>query len=460
MAKLDASNFSDIQGFILSSYASNMPCANYLLLKITEPDSCRKWLSQLTSLITTGVDRKTDFSLNIAFTAPALQRLGLTADELQTFSAPFQEGMSTPLRQQLLGDTGNSAADKWTWGNSDNPVDILLLLFASGEDQLAAQLSQLETGISNSGGIALIKSLAAGRQPNAEEHFGFLDGIGQPVIEGTGREQKQLSRTGHATVIKAGEFILGYENEMLKPDPLPAGFNSANFGTNGTYLVFRQLEQHVHEFWNYLDQTTRGDSGTSSRAAQEKLGAKIVGRWKSGAPLTNHPHNDPEIPPAVNQDNNFSFAAKDGDGFGCPIGAHIRRTNPRDSLFDDPEVSLRTVKRHRIIRRGRSYGDRSANVYVNDGKERGLHFICLNSNIERQFEFIQQSWANNPSFDALNNETDPLIGQRNEGNVFSMQGCPARTRIHNLPEFITTKGGAYFFMPGIAALKKIAAINT
>jgi Dyp-type peroxidase family len=456
MAKLDASSFSDIQGFVLSSYAGNMPCANYLLLKITEPGLCRQWLSQLTSLITTGTDRKTDFSLNIAFTAPALQQLGLTAKELQSFSAPFQEGMSTPLRQQLLGDNGNSIPGNWSWGNPENPVDILLLLFASGEEQLAAQLLLLETGISNSGGIALIQSLAAGRQPDAEEHFGFLDGIGQPVIEGTGREQKQLSRTGHATVVKAGEFILGYENEMLKPDPLPEGFNRADFGLNGTYLVFRQLEQHVNEFWNYLDKTTRDASGVSSRAAQEKLGAKIVGRWKSGTPLTNHPHTDPVVPPAVNQDNNFSFAAKDDAGFGCPIGAHIRRTNPRDSLFDDPEVSLRTVKRHRIIRRGRSYGDRSANVYINDGKERGLHFICLNSNIERQFEFIQQSWANNPSFDALNNETDPLIGQRNEGNVFSMQGCPARTRIHNLPEFVTTKGGAYFFMPGIAALKKIA----
>jgi Dyp-type peroxidase family len=225
---------------------------------------------------------------------------------------------------------------------------------------------------------------------------------------------------------------------------------------NGTYLVFRQLEQHVHKFWQYIDQATRDGSGNSVPLEQDKLGAKIVGRWKSGAPTTTHPHSDPEIPPAVNQNNNFSFAKGDEIGLGCPIGAHIRRTNPRDSLFNDPEVSLRTVKRHRIIRRGRSYGDRSANVFVDDGKERGLFFICLNSNIERQFEFIQQSWSNNPSFSALNNETDPLIGQRNDGNVFSIPGCPVRTRVHNLPEFVTTKGGSYFFMPGMKALNQLA----
>ena len=265
----------------------------------------------------------------------------------------------------------------------------------------------MQAGIAASGGVALIKALSAGRQPDSKEHFGFLDGIGQPVIEGTGREAKQMNRTGHATVVKAGEFILGYENEMQKIDPLPATANIADFGRNGTYLVYRQLEQHVHQFWQYIEETTRGADGTSPQAEQDKLGAKMVGRWKSGAPMTTHPHSDPAAPPAVDQSNNFTFAEKDASGFGCPVGAHIRRTNPRDSLFDDPEVSLRTAKRHRIIRRGRSYGNRSQNVYVDDGQERGLHFICLNSNIERQFEFIQQNWANNQSFSALYNETDP-----------------------------------------------------
>ncbi|MDB5159515.1 MAG: peroxidase [Mucilaginibacter sp.] len=445
MATLD---FADIQGFILTSYASNMPCANYLLLKINDATACRQWLKEVSANITTGIDRKNDFALNIAFTVTGLAALGFEGPDLQTFSVPFQDGMGTKIRQQLLGDNGDSAPDNWAWGNDKKPVDILLLLFAKDETELARQRKQLDERIGANSGVGLVIALAAGRQPDSKEHFGFLDGIGQPVIEGTGREAKQVDRTGHATVIKAGEFILGHDNEMLMPDILPTGPGLPGFGLNGTYLVFRQLEQHVHKFWQYVRDT--------DAANPDRLAAKIVGRWKSGAPLTEYRDKDPEVAPAVNQENNFSFAAKDQDGFGCPVGAHIRRTNPRDSLFDDPEVSLRTLKRHRIIRRGRSYGDRSADVYTNDGKERGLHFICLNSNIERQFEFIQQSWANNPSFSALNNETDPLIGPRNNGNVFSIPGCPVRSRVHNLPDFVTTKGGAYFFMPGIKALQAIS----
>ncbi|MGF7041582.1 Dyp-type peroxidase [Mucilaginibacter lappiensis] len=447
--------FSDIQGFVLSSYAKNMPCANYVLLKITDVKTCRNWLATIIPQVTTGVDRKDDYCLNIAFTATAFQKFGFTADELITFSVPFQEGMSTLTRQQILGDDGDSAPARWFWGNEENPVDVLLLLFAKDEDQLDEQLAIIKTGIEQPSGVQLIKSLSAGRQPDTKEHFGFLDGVGQPVIEGTDQKARQLRRTGHATELKAGEFVLGYENEMQKIDPLPAIKRMPEFGKNGTYLVFRQIEQHVHSLWNYLKETTTDANGQSNPKDEEKLAAKMIGRWKSGAPITDHPDADPN-PSGVNEDNNFNFAASDKSGFGCPVGSHIRRTNPRDSLFDDPAVSLLTVKRHRIIRRGRSYGDRTQDVYKNDGKERGLHFICINSNIERQFEFIQQTWVNNLNFATLDHETDPLIGHRSEANLFSIQGCPARTRIHNLPDFVTTKGGAYFFMPGMEALKELA----
>jgi Dyp-type peroxidase family len=447
--------YSDIQGFVLSSYAKNMPCGNYVILKITDVKAFRNWLDTIIPKITTAVERKSDFCLNIAFTATAFQKFGFTADELISFSVPFQEGMSTPTRQQILGDDGDSTPTRWLWGNEDNPVDMLLLLFAKDEDQLNEQLMIIKTGVDQSGGVQLIKSLSAGRQPDSHEHFGFLDGIGQPVIEGTDQKARQLSRTGHATEIKAGEFILGYENEMQKIDPLPAINRMPAFGKNGTYVVFRQIEQHVHSFWSYLKQINTGADGQSSLEGQEKLAAKMIGRWKSGAPISEYPHADLN-PSGINEDNDFTYAGPDKSGFGCPFGAHIRRTNPRDSLFDDPAVSLLTLKRHRIIRRGRSYGDRTEDVYQNDGKERGLHFICINSNIERQFEFIQQTWVNNLNFATLDHETDPLIGHRNDTNMFTMPGYPARTRIHNLPDFVTMKGGAYFFMPGMEALKELA----
>ncbi|WP_184548019.1 Dyp-type peroxidase [Mucilaginibacter sp. FT3.2] len=447
-------NFSDIQGFVLSSYATKMPCANYLLLKVTDVKACKAWLGSIIPQITTGTDRKNDFSLNIAFCATAFRSFGFTEADMISFSAAFQEGMITETRRQIMGDTGNNKPDNWTWGNDKRGVDILLLLFAIDETELKKKLTALEAGILESGGVEVVQSLPAGRQPDSKEHFGFLDGIGQPTIEGTGQKERQLTRTGHATELKAGEFVLGYENEMQKIDPLPAIAGAPEFGKNGTYLVFRQIEQHVHRFWNYVKETAITINAQAGVADQDKLAAKMVGRWKSGAPLAEYPDADP-APTGTNEENNFGFAANDQSGAKCPIGAHIRRTNPRDSLFDDPKMSTLTVRRHRIIRRGRSYGHRTEDVYTDDREERGLHFICINSNIERQFEFTQQTWVNNLNFAALDHETDPLVGQRDPNSMFSIQGCPARTRIHNLPDFVTIKGGAYFFMPGMAALLEL-----
>jgi Dyp-type peroxidase family len=443
----------DIQGFVLTSYAKDMPCANYLLLKINQVSACKDWLKGIIPKITTGTDRKTDYCLNIAFTANAFIQFGFTDNEFLSFSVPFQEGMTTDSRKAILGDIGESAAKNWVWGMPESPVDIVLLLFANSAIEMDNRLKEIEGDIKNRNAVEIIKSLSAGRQPTAHEHFGFLDGIGQPVIEGTDLRGSQLNRTGHATVIKAGEFILGYENEMQKIDDIPKLDKMKDFGRNGTYVVFRQLEQRVDEFWNYIKNKAVDNSGASSRSDQDRLAAKMVGRWKSGAPLTLHKDSDPATGGATSEENNFGFASDDIDGFGCPVGAHIRRSNPRDSLFNDSETSLLTVNRHRIIRRGRSYGDRIKDIYENDGKERGLFFFCINSNIERQFEFIQQMWINNPNFDSLNNENDPLTGVRNEINTFTIQGCPARTRVHQLPDFVVTKGGAYFFMPGIKALK-------
>lgn len=447
-------NFSDIQGFVLSSYADKMPCASYLLLCITDAAACRLWLKSNIGYITRGTDRKKDFCLNIAFTATGFRKLGFSDDSLSSFSVAFQEGMASPVRQQILGDRGNESPDHWEWGIPDqSAVDILLLIFGKDDTEVAHQQAFFVSD-QNTDGLSIIKTLSAGRQPDAKEHFGFLDGIGQPVIEGSSAEARQLSRTGHATVIKAGEFLLGYENEMKITDPLPT-YNNEEFGNNGTYLVFRQLEQHVHTFRQFIVKQAKALYNTDDPLVQDKLAAKIVGRWKSGAPLAKYPEADPVPYGKFSEDNNFGYAFNDMEGLGCPVGAHIRRTNPRDALLDDAEISLNTVKRHRIIRRGRSYGDRSINPDENDYKSRGLHFICINSNIERQFEFIQQTWINNPYFGALFGETDPLTGPRNGDDLFTVPGCPVRTRVSGLDQFVTMKGGEYFFMPGMAALKTL-----
>lgn len=450
----------DIQGFVLSSYA-HLPCANYVLLQITDPELTREWIKRLESQITTAERKQEGFSLNLAFTSTGLSKLGFTASELSTFSRPFAEGMISGHRSRILGDTDENEPKVWDWGSINNFVDILLLVFAENENALDAQLILRLGEIESCGGLRKVAALAAGRQPDTKEHFGFEDGVGQPVIEGSGSEARQQARTHHATVLKAGEFILGYENELGICVALPEARKMPTFGRNGTYLVFRQIEQDVARFWNCLRDLTRRANGAIDDVALEYYGAKIVGRWRSGAPLTKYPNSDPHKDTEKSNENDFEYHTQDQKGFGCPIGAHIRRTNPRDSLGPDSKTALESAKRHRILRRGRSYGSRIENRFIPDGVPRGLNFICLNTDIERQFEFIQQTWVNNRTFAALYDEVDPLIGKKDEQtSSFTVQSDPVRRRIHNLQNFVQIKGGAYFFMPGIRALQHLAQFSS
>ena len=396
---------------------------------------------------------------------------------LSTFSLPFQEGMGTDHRSRILGDTDENAPSNWDWGGTEaTQVDLLLLLYGEDEDVLKSQLLKTREQFS-SGGLTAVAVIEAHRQPDTHEHFGFNDGIGQPVMEGTGNKDRQLKRTHHATELPAGEFLMGHPNvygviadgpavaadadpgNFLAPIQSEAGRLNVtpgmhDLGLNGTYLVLRQLAQDVAKFWNFLDTATRGSSGASDPVARERLGAKFVGRWTSGAPLVLSPQHDN---PALMNENNFDYLTKDKQGTACPVGSHIRRSNPRDSLGPGAATALNSANRHRILRRGRSYGKRIADPMVDDGAKRGLVFICLNSDIERQFEFVQQTWLNNPVFAGLDGEVDPLVGNLVKGDgVFTVQARPLRSRVHNLARFVTVKGGAYFFLPSIRALRYLA----
>ena len=450
----------DIQGFLLSSY-SHLPCATYVLLRVVDPAASRRWLALVADEITTAEGKQKGSSLNLAITSTGLRNLGLDLAGLATFPRAFQEGMATSQRSRILGDAKESAPSLWSWGNVSEPVDILLLIFAADENVLDAELRRRREEINTAGGVQEVLALSAGRQHDTREHFGFADGIGQPVIEDSGRLSGQLKRTGHATVLKAGEFILGYDYDYGSPIDIPRASGMPDFGRNGTYLVFRQMAQHVAEFWRFLDEATRCPDGTSDPEARERLAAKFVGRWRSGAPLVKYPSGDPHAGTStLNSENDFQYYEKDAPGFACPIGAHIRRANPRDALGPDPQTALQSAQRHRILRRGRSYGDRIDNPFVEDGAQRGLHFICLNSDIERQFEFIQQTWINRTTFAGLHCESDPLIGNLNKINkVFTVQDDPLRTRVHNLKRFVTVKGGAYFFLPGLRALRYLGRLE-
>jgi len=288
----------------------------------------------------------------------------------------------------------------------------------------------------------------------SREHFGFTDGISQPILEGT-FDAERFPDSIHLTAL--GEVVLGYPNAfgialgqsdpVGRTDPLPAlrrlpmVDDVASFGRNGSYLVLRQLAQDVEAFRRYIVAQT--GSGHHEDPPAQQLAAKMIGRWRDGTPL---------VPYATVDDNEFVYG-DDPYGGGCPVGAHVRRANPRDALLNTGRP-FRPRNEHRILRRGRSYGPPPDSPSKD---ERGLLFLCLNADIERQFEFIQQNWINNSAFGGLANERDPLVGagEGAGGRSFTLGGLPARQCVHELPRFVTVKGGQYFFLPGIEALRSL-----
>lgn len=470
--------YNDIQGIVLSAY-SKLKCASYLVLQINDPARAKAWLGTIAGEVTnaqkpTGSPPVTN--INIAITYTGLQRLGVPDDVLTTFSFPFIDGMASERRARILGDTGANHPSLWRWGNAATHVDVVLMLYALDEPAIEGYESEQANRATASGLTLIGKPLRAGRQPNSKEHFGFNDGIAQPTIEGTDLYKRQLRRTGHATALPPGEFLLSHQDVYgsIAPSPtldpsldprqiLPrsAEGKTHDLGRNGSYLVFRQLEQDVAGFWRFIDAQTRVND-VPRPDEMDRLSAKFVGRWRSGTPLVLAPQKDDWSGSGLNDNNQFDYAS-DPHGFACPIGSHIRRSNPRDSLGPDHDTGLLTANRHRILRRARSYGHRLATEttpmpVLDDGQERGLHFICLNSDLQRQFEFVQQTWVNNPQFGGLHDEVDPLIGDQSScSGMYTVSADPLRTRYKNLCRFVTVRGGAYAFLPGIRALRWLAS---
>ena len=459
-----------LQGLVVTSF-SNLPCAAYVLYEIQDPTRARTWLSQLVGEITPAGLKQDRLSTNLALTARGLERLGLARDAVETFPHAFRDGMASERRSRILGDVDASHPRNWAWGGPASPVDLLLLVYAADDDVLDAEVASRRAGAAGAG-LRVIDVLEAGRQPDTREHFGFNDGVGQPAIRGTRAELRQRHRTGHVTVLEPGEVILGHPDEYGQPAPSPsvdarsdtgdalarpAATGRRDLGYDGSYLVFRQMSQDVAAFWRYVGEMTATPAGDADPDAQELLAAKMVGRWRSGASMVTNDTDPHAGTPNLVRENSFEYAAADPHGLRVPLGSHIRRANPRDSLGPDPETARRSVRRHRLMRRGRLYGDRIADRMIDDGKPRGLHFICLNSDLERQFEFVQQTWINNRVFGGLFLETDPLVGnQTRTGGVMTMSGEPIRRRIHAMPRFVTVVGGAYFFLPSLNALRYLA----
>jgi Dyp-type peroxidase family len=466
---MEALEKPDIQGFVLKGYGT-MRYTRYAILRVGDAAGAKAWLAGISLEVADGHYHARRTSLNIAFSHPGLVALGLRDTTLRQFSREFREGLTEPHRQRLLGDEGEDSPANWRWGGLSGDaraenVHILLMVFAATEALLADYWAQLE-GVILGHGLTVIESLDGALSPDNREPFGFRDGLSQPLIAGNHPD------TDPADTVAAGEFLLGYRNEygvypespvIPAADPqgdvtlLPTiGPGQKDLGRNGSYLVFRQMQQHVDRFWEFV----RANSASDEEGI--KLASKMVGRWPSGAPLVLFPDADPG---GQHVENDFGFAALDRAGLRCPIGSHIRRTNPRDVFEDNgPARSRRLTKKHRIIRRGRTYklstpGGPGQPAQV----EIGLKFMCFNADISHQFEFIQHTWANFPRFDKLHADPDPIIGTVGApppGLVqdFTVQRCPVNRRVHDLKRFVTVRGGVYLFFPSITAIKYLATI--
>jgi Dyp-type peroxidase family len=480
---------SKIQGLIFTGYPERAH-ARYVIYEISDPAGARGWLGQLSEIVTNGTrdpTNRTEEAVNVAISYAGLEVLGLPAAALGTFPREFVEGMAgSAVRSRILGDTDRSAPETWDWGRrvaklaasgeqmaakdtehagvrERSNVHLVLMLFAKTAESVETLYRQQQAR--SRGALREVSSIMAAHLPNKREHFGFRDGISIPRIEGS------AAREGVGLVfIKPGEFILGYPNEygQLPPSPTVADHRLAtglppvdgqkglwDLGANGSYVVVRQLAQDVPGFWEAMLSLSGAEDGTPTQAKAEELAAKCVGRWPTGVPLalSSNP-NDLSRAAA----NDFAYG-KDPIGNKCPIGAHVRRANPRDSLEPNPTESARLTRRHQIIRRGRSYGPAIERHQKEAApQDRGLLFIAVNCNIRRQFEFIQQTWLNNPKFGGLYDETDPINGERDaplQGGI-SIPSTIVRRRLRGLAPFVTTRGGEYFFLPSLPALRYLA----
>jgi Dyp-type peroxidase family len=520
--------------------------ATALLLRLPEdPAQARKWLRQ-----TAGFKRKeppvkaarraagelahihfgdvpvSEPALVLGLTASGLERLGLREGRgLEQLPAVFRMGMAG--RQRILGD---SEAGDWRWSDrkmADNGADAVLFVYG-GEcsefetaEMAHRKLVELHiAGLQELGGQKVHEVPCqptrdeAGNPTPQVEHFGFRDGISQPVIRGSRRSG---DRAPERDVVSPGEFLLGYRNDQgyvspaigigAEHDPgsvLPTvaedktnrfpfyGNRSSNpdlrdFGRNGAFMVLRQLDQDVEGFQQALvskaeelekDYRNLAEF-TGGPITPEWVGAKIIGRWKDGSPLVGNPTCPAGLGADQRPDNDFAFGVDDPRGFACPLGSHIRRTNPRDSQEPgDPEEQAIT-NRHRLLRRGRSYD------YLPEGENaprKGLMFAALCADIERQFEFVQHTWVNASSFHGLSQEADPLLGNplakdgafvtaaagvtaetgRSKERSLNLGGTNTRFTIptaagpvvvEKLQSYVTMRAGGYFFLPSRSAIE-------
>ena len=432
----------DIQSGVLrprpTPYAST-----YIGFRIDDAKAGRDLIGRIRKVVTSSANPTSplaDTWVSVALTYPGLKALAVPQSSLDSLAWEFRQGMAA--RAKELGDTGESAPENWEAPLGATDLHVVLVAISPDEKRLEEVLARARTAYADMRGIKAIWRQDCHALPTEKEPFGFRDGISHPAIEGSGIP----GTNPRERPLKAGEFVIGYIDEMgtvQKTEP-------ELLGRNGTYVVFRKLHQRVAEFRRYLK------ANSTNADDEELLAAKMMGRWRSGAPLALCPlHDNPELGADSHRNNDFLYEADDAAGFHTPGGSHIRRTNPRDA-------SIAGVARiHRMIRRGTAYGPMlPEGTLEDDGVDRGLMFAFVGAHPGRQFEFVQTQWINDGVFFGAGKDKDPVIGSNESDSSYTVPRKPVRRRLQGLPRFVVTRGGEYCFMPGLKALQWLAELET
>jgi Dyp-type peroxidase family len=432
----------DLQSGILHPRPSPY-VGSYVVLRVDDRRAGRAFIGRLGRWIASAADWSAQAQswLTVAITYQGLRALGVPQTSLDSFPDEFKEGMAA--RAEMLGDTGESAPEHWEAPLGTPEVHVALAAIAPDASRLNVLLDEIHASGRDLEGVVEIWRQECYALPTEREAFGFKDGISHPAIEGSGIPGSNPNEQP----FKAGEFVLGYRNEMGELPPAPA---PDVLGRNGTYVVFRKLHQNVAAFRQYLR------ANAKDAADEELLAAKFVGRWRSGAPLSLSPdRDDPALGADATRNNDFLYHDDDPRGLKCPIGSHTRRMNPRDAVVTGD------VRLHRMIRRGTNYGPQMPEGSLeDDGEDRGLCFVFVGASLARQFEFVQAQWVNDGRFIGAPAEKDPLVGSSGGKCPFTIPARPIRRRIQGLPNFVTTRGGEYCFAPSLSALRWLAGLDS
>jgi deferrochelatase/peroxidase EfeB len=468
-----ALELTDIQGNVLRGYRSAN--ARHFALSVEDPAGARRFIAGLISgnearspQITNAEEwnDKPHYTLNIGITWAGLKALGLPSPVLGDFPPAFQQGPATRATEPDpdfpggvgLGDVGKSAPRQWVLGGERTPeVHMMLSLYTDEhrKRRINAVSARLRKGFA-AGRLTEISAHDANALPQGKVHFGYRDGIAQPEIRGApGRPRRDKQPT-----VEPGDFLLGRDYVNLYGGNFLGDLPPA-LGDNACYAAFRMLRQDVLGFERFLNRWAK-----QFKLDPELVAAKLMGRWRNGVPLTLSPDvAEPDPPLAGAALNDFDYAPAPGhntfyddfDGRRCPVGAHIRRLNPRSSLVMGQPHS------RRLIRRGMPYGPAFDPDAGEDHVERGLIGLFLCGDLELQFEFILRVWANQDlSTHGLRGTREPILGaQPAGGGKFVLRTADSRDPIVmlGLPRLVQTVGSVYCLVPGIGGLRYLASLG-